>query len=70
MQKKDLENIWCQVLDIESCPEDIPFLELGGDSLLAGELVMRINEKFNKNIHIITIFEHNTINKLFAEINR
>jgi acyl-CoA synthetase (AMP-forming)/AMP-acid ligase II/acyl carrier protein len=68
-QKKDMLDIWCQVLELDTCPEDTAFLELGGDSLLAAELVLRINTKFKTRIKIIDLFEYNTINKLLKKIS-
>jgi pyochelin synthetase len=40
------------------------YFALGGDSLTAIRLVNKLNQKFNSNITISTIFEEDTVHKL------
>jgi len=61
-----ITEIWSQVLDMDT--EEISvvsnFFDLGGHSLMATRIIMRINDRFNFEITMADIFRHPTIRKL------
>ena len=56
--EKELTDIWSSVLNVSSdCIKmDRNFFEIGGNSLLATELVRYINDSFDRSISLIDIF--------------
>ena len=64
-----MKAIWCAVFKQEIFDINTPFLDMGGDSLLAAELIMRINENFGVQLAIQDLFEQNTIHKLLQKID-
>jgi acyl carrier protein len=44
--EEDVARLWADVLDLERVGVDDPFLDLGGDSLLAMRVVSRLRESF------------------------
>ncbi|MBN2656328.1 MAG: amino acid adenylation domain-containing protein [Spirochaetales bacterium] len=50
--EKRLKEIWKDVLGYDEIHRDINFFEQGGDSLLAVELLNRINEAFALSLHL------------------
>ncbi len=56
-----LASIWQELLDIDKIGIYDNFFELGGHSLLITQLVSRINDKFNVNIHLKDLFEYANI---------
>ncbi len=62
--EKQLEKIWCNILNLPSISILDNFFELGGDSLCSIRLVSEIYSKLNVKIEIKDIFEHPTISDL------
>jgi amino acid adenylation domain-containing protein len=60
--------IWEEVLQIDHIGIDYPFLELGGNSLLAIRIISRINEQLHLDLKVTAIFEEDTIRKLASHI--
>lgn len=61
-----LARIWEELLDIHPIGVTDNFFELGGDSLLGTHLFARIEEEFEKQLPMGTLFEAPTIMKLAA----
>ncbi|VEP13357.1 Amino acid adenylation protein (modular protein) [Hyella patelloides LEGE 07179] len=59
-----LTQIWSEVLNITSIGVKDNFFELGGYSLLAVHLMFRIQQQFQKNLPLITLFQSPTIEQL------
>ena len=59
-----LVKIWEDVLNIHSVGIHDNFFELGGHSLLAIRLMSQIQQKFQKNLPLATLFQSPTIEKL------
>lgn len=57
-------KVWGEVLGFEEFRIDDNFYELGGDSILATQVVNRINSENNLKISLIEIFNHETIKDL------
>ncbi len=62
-------DIWKELLGIEGIGLDDDFFELGGHSLLASQLIVRINEYFNKKLPLDSIFDSPTIKLLIDKYN-
>ncbi len=59
--EKTLAEIWREVLNIEQIGIHDDFLELGGDSIMAWQIVSRIRNAFKVEIPLRDIFEQPTI---------
>ncbi|WP_251092324.1 non-ribosomal peptide synthetase/type I polyketide synthase [Streptomyces sp. Caat 7-52] len=62
--KETLGSIWREVLRIERFDPQESFFELGGDSLLAAQIVVRIRERLGVEIPVRDIFVHPTLDEL------
>lgn len=66
--KKDtlqaITNIWEKILGITGIGADQHFFDVGGTSLKAVEVLSQLNKQFNKNLTIVSLFEHSTIRSL------
>ncbi|WP_225732267.1 MULTISPECIES: non-ribosomal peptide synthetase [unclassified Nocardia] len=67
--EETLADIWTRILGIETVGRDENFFDLGGHSLQAAQLVVRIQETFRLNLPLRALFERPTIAKLAEEIN-
>jgi amino acid adenylation domain-containing protein len=56
-----LAEIWCQVLKLERVGAYDSFFHLGGHSLMAIQVIHRINQAFNVNLSVRTVFDEPTI---------
>ena len=63
--ERQLSDIWCQVLNLDKVGIHANFFELGGQSLLATQVISRIRTVFDKELPMRTLFESPTI----AELN-
>ena len=67
--EEELSRIWSRVLKVENISRHDNFFDLGGSSLLATEIVMRIYDVFGVELPIRIIFELKTIKELAGEID-
>ncbi len=63
-----IASIWNQLLEVEASIKD-NFFTLGGNSLLATQLISRIGDTFNLEISLKSLFENPTINQLSSLID-
>lgn len=63
-------EVWQSVLGIEAVGTHDDFWELGGDSLVATQIVSRIKERFRIALPLRILFELPTIEKLAQEVSR
>ncbi|MFF7184363.1 amino acid adenylation domain-containing protein [Streptomyces sp. NPDC008222] len=66
----DLNEIWREVLNLESVDKDDSFFELGGDSLLAAQIVTRVRERLGVDLPVRDIFVHPTLCELTEAVRR
>jgi thioesterase domain-containing protein/acyl carrier protein len=59
-----LAGIWCEVLRLPSVGVNENFFELGGESLLAVRMFVRVEEAFGRQLPLATLFEAPTIEGL------
>ena len=62
-----LTRIWQEMLGVESIGPDQNYFDLGGDSIIAVQLFVRIEQEFNAKFPLATLFDAPTIREL-AEI--
>lgn len=63
-----VEAIWKEVLLLETLGLNDSFSDLGGDSILATDLVRRMNQAFPDAIDIMDVFTYPTVNQMTAYI--
>jgi thioesterase domain-containing protein/NAD(P)-dependent dehydrogenase (short-subunit alcohol dehydrogenase family)/acyl carrier protein len=62
--EKSLASLWQRFLGVESIGVDDDFFALGGDSLLAVQLIARINEAFSTDFPSHILIKHKTVTAL------
>jgi len=67
--EKQLMEIWQTFLGMELIGRNDDFFKLGGDSLLATQLIARIRESFQVELPIRAVFEHPQLSSLAAAID-
>jgi amino acid adenylation domain-containing protein len=67
--ENQLAEIWRDVLKIDQIGIHDNFFELGGYSLLAVKMIIDVNELFNVNLPVGSIYQSPTIEKLGASIS-
>ncbi|WP_444993821.1 amino acid adenylation domain-containing protein [Aliikangiella sp. IMCC44359] len=74
LEEKILVEIWASVLslDADQISVNASFFDLGGQSLLTGVLANKINQKFGCQLHVVDIFERQSIREIvqYLEISR
>ena len=68
--EEELVRIWAEVLDLEQIGVHDPFLELGGNSLLATSVISRVLTAFQVELPLRTLFESPTVADMALAINR
>jgi acyl carrier protein len=64
-----LAALWQDVLRLDQVGIDDPFFELGGDSLLATQLISRVAQRRGRTIPLRAIFDHPTIAAFARHLN-
>jgi acyl carrier protein len=67
--EKALSAIWADLLNVETIGLDDDFFDMGGHSLLAMKLVLRVQDVFGVELPLATLFEHPTLSGLAAAID-
>jgi len=67
--EKQLMDIWQTFLGMELIGRNDDFFKLGGDSLLATQLIARIRESFQVELPIRAVFEHPELSSLASAID-
>jgi acyl carrier protein len=63
-----LADIWSETLAVDSVATDDDFFALGGDSVAAMTVMLRIEEDFGVYLDPAAIFEHRTLGTLAFQI--
>jgi acyl-CoA synthetase (AMP-forming)/AMP-acid ligase II/acyl carrier protein len=56
-----LAALWREILHVEAVGVHAPFLELGGDSILAAQLVARVRETMEVDVALMDVFDTPTV---------
>jgi len=64
--EKDLVNVWSEILaiDVSRISIDADYFQLGGDSLAASKMLVKIREISEASVRIKDLFKHSTIRSL------
>jgi amino acid adenylation domain-containing protein len=65
-----LTRFWAQTLKLDKVGIQDSFFELGGDSLLAVELLAQINQHFNQNLPLSALFSAPTVEQFAPNIEK
>ena len=65
-----LASIWASVFGFEQIGIQDNFFDLGGHSLMAVQLISKINQKLDKDIPISTLFQHPTVAELATLVTK
>ena len=68
--ERRLVEIWKTVLDSNSVSSTENFFDIGGHSLLAVELMAKINKKFDRKLPVVTLVEAPTIRRLSQRLEQ
>ncbi len=68
--EKQIAAIWQQVLSVKEISINDNFFDLGGQSLLAVQMLAEVEALFNRKVNINTIFKHNTIASFAAFLEK
>ncbi|HEY2575436.1 MAG TPA: beta-ketoacyl synthase N-terminal-like domain-containing protein [Streptosporangiaceae bacterium] len=63
-----IAGLWRDAIGLDQVGIDDNFLELGGDSLVAVQLVGRISQRFSADVSVAQLFEHPTVRALAVSI--
>jgi acyl carrier protein len=66
--EKDLAQIWGEVLDLDEIGIHDKFLDLGGDSLSASQIISRVVNRFQLDLPIKLLFDSPTVAEMAAVI--
>jgi len=64
--EKIIARTWQEELELEKIGVNDNFFDLGGNSMIVVRLINRLNQEFNKNIPVVSMFKHRTI-RTFSE---
>lgn len=64
-----LRAVWARILKNEDLPRDVSFFELGGNSLLATRLMLRISRAFGVELALRQVYEFATLTRMAAAID-
>ena len=67
--EKKILQIWQKVLDIQGINNQDNFFEIGGTSLKGVQVIAMINNEFQRNVSIVSLFENPTISSLSEMLN-
>jgi amino acid adenylation domain-containing protein len=70
LQELALARLWEEILDVRPVGVSDDFFELGGHSLLAVRLMVRIRERFRRELPLASLFRARTIENLAALLRR
>ena len=68
--EQELTDIWSEVLDLDIVGINDDFLELGGDSLMAGRIISRAINQYRSDIAISSLFSSSTVADMALAITR
>ncbi|MEV6174977.1 FkbM family methyltransferase [Streptomyces sp. NPDC051954] len=67
--EQELAGLWAKLLKNEQLPHDVSFFELGGNSLLATRLSLRIKRAFGVELTLRQIYEWSTLTRMAAAVD-
>jgi amino acid adenylation domain-containing protein/FkbH-like protein len=68
--ERRVANIWCDVLHLDRVGATDGFFDLGGTSLLAAQVVARARREFAREVPLVALFEHATLERFALAIEQ
>ncbi|AWW30824.1 thioester reductase [Echinicola strongylocentroti] len=68
--EKTIHAIWCKSFRVPSISIDTDFFDMGGHSLLAVEVMTKVDRESGKNLPLTTLFSYPTIRKFAAHLDQ
>lgn len=68
--EQDLNDLWCEVLDVDEIEKDNDFFELGGNSLIGMMIIEEIESNFNVKIKFDEFYDNETFEKFMSLIKQ
>ncbi|MGW4690252.1 FkbM family methyltransferase [Streptomyces sp. NPDC004244] len=65
----ELHALWAKLLKTERLPRDVSFFEVGGNSLIAARLILRIKRAFGTELTLRQVYEWATLTRMAAAID-
>jgi acyl carrier protein len=65
-----LHRLWMDAFGMDELGLDEDFVELGGNSLVAVQLAVRIRDSFGVTLSGVAVLEHPTVRELAARIDQ
>ncbi len=59
--ERRVHDVWCAVLRVDALAPDDSFFDVGGHSLLLGQVQQRLVAEFDTDVPLLRLFEHPTI---------
>jgi amino acid adenylation domain-containing protein len=66
--ERAVAQTWCEVLGLERVDRDDDFFSLGGHSLTATRVAVRLHERLGSDVPVSWLFEHPTVGRLAAAL--
>jgi acyl carrier protein len=66
--KEVLRNIVCDVAEIDECPDEAPFQELGIDSMMAIEIVADVERQYKLSIPEDELQDLRDLNAVYSKV--
>ncbi|MFJ9033472.1 FkbM family methyltransferase [Streptomyces sp. NPDC102274] len=67
--EQELRSLWARLLKNEHLPRDVSFFEVGGNSLLATRLILRVERTFGTELSLRQVYEWATLPRMAAAID-
>jgi acyl carrier protein len=67
-REQAIADIWAEVLRVEDVMVHDDFFDLGGHSMLATKVIVRIEDVFGVRLPLRAVFEHRTVAELGAAV--
>ena len=67
--RETLAAIWCEVLGLERATDDQAFLDVGGHSLAASQLLVRVRERLGVKLEFQDLIRHPTFGELADRVS-
>ena len=69
-REEQVSVYWCEVLGVNYAGHDVSFFQLGGNSLTATQLILRLKQVFDIHLEIRDLFEAATISAMATLIDK
>lgn len=64
-----IASAWQELFHIDRIGRSDNFFALGGDSVIAAQVIERVSARFAVEMHIVSVFEHPTVRELAEAVD-